>query len=282
MLPDDDAFPLFEQLVGPQDFVDAVLRESEEQIHYREREENARVDEDSAHRSVGQVCVGCSVGCSTSAVAATVALLRERENVGEQDAAVATAGQPLRRDRALIEQPSHERTREPQEFACLGGSEYRVGAQDRDGVAFSEFTGGGANDIEERRWQWQLATVGERKNHTLDGVVAHGLRHVADRARLIGAWLHMDCLLQHTGPRHGHLHIRNNCNLQSCPGPLLEEAANVGRIDLTEVAGSKFCDRGFELGSDSTVLESIKNEPHLALVALQLTKVRHRSESLAQ
>jgi hypothetical protein len=120
--------------------VDAVLGEREEHIHHREREEDARVDEDTRHGSVRKVCVGCRIGDRSSAIAATVALLSERKDIGKQDAAMATARQSFRRDRALIEQASHKRSGEPEQFPSFGGGEDRVATQHGDGVPVGEFT----------------------------------------------------------------------------------------------------------------------------------------------
>jgi hypothetical protein len=78
--------------------------------------------------SVRKICVGCRIADGPSAFSATVALLSEREDVGEQDAAMATAGQSLRGDGPFSEQASHERTGESEEFAGLSGSDDRIGA----------------------------------------------------------------------------------------------------------------------------------------------------------
>lgn len=101
--------------------MDAVLGESEQQIHHREREQDARADEDPPHRSVGEVRVGHSLGGSLAALLTAVSPLGEGDHVGEADPAVAASGELIGLDLAVVEEASDEGPRQPEEVRGFGG-----------------------------------------------------------------------------------------------------------------------------------------------------------------
>ena len=93
MLADDDAFPFIKQFVGPEDLMDAVLGEREQQVHRRERKEDAGVDKDTPHRSVRKARVGERFADAAATFAPRVTPRVKCQYVSQTDAAVSTTRQ---------------------------------------------------------------------------------------------------------------------------------------------------------------------------------------------
>jgi hypothetical protein len=118
LFPNDDSLPLRKEPFGPHDLVDRILRESQHQIHDREREQDIGVHKDP-HRcaiplerstqpqpdSAGQPCLVNRVRDLPTPLPSAFATLPERQDIGETHNPVTTVGQVGRRDVTGIQQP---------------------------------------------------------------------------------------------------------------------------------------------------------------------------------
>ena len=142
--------------------VNGVFVEREEEVHHRERELDVGISEDSLyHGSVREVVV-LDDRCETLAAgAAPFALGLERQHIGQQHSTVAAARQRLRWEGTVIEEANHERSRQPEEFGGLCGTQRDLRGEDCHGVAFRQLTGGGLQDLDHGVRQRHARPVGE-------------------------------------------------------------------------------------------------------------------------
>lgn len=143
--------------------MDTILGEREQQVHYREWEEDTCVDEDPPHCSVRKACVGERSADATATFASLVTPRIERQYVSEADAAVSASRQAFRVNLSRIEEPRDERTREAENLCRLCGSEDRLGREHGDRLPAREFAGACAHDLNERCRQRDAPPIRERR-----------------------------------------------------------------------------------------------------------------------
>jgi len=141
--------------------VDAVLGKGKDEIHHREREQDAGVDVDPPHGSVRQASVGDCLGDSSPTLSPTVAAFRELQHVGEPNPPVTAAGETLGGDLTVIEKPSDEWSRQPEQFGGLSGSQRGVRGEHRQPMAVGHLSRRGSKHFSERRWESDLSAVRE-------------------------------------------------------------------------------------------------------------------------
>jgi hypothetical protein len=92
---------------------------------------------------------------------ADVAAFRELQHVGEPNPPVTAAGETLGGDLTVIEKPSDEWSRQPEQFGGLSGSQRGVRGEHRQPMAVGHLSRRGSKHFSERRWESDLPAVRE-------------------------------------------------------------------------------------------------------------------------
>jgi hypothetical protein len=138
---DPRVLQLDKKVFGPNDLMKRSLIEAEHQIQQRDRIADVRVRQDTPKRhgrSVGQTGSGRIIDDSPNPGSLTFGSLPVGKHRPHRNLSIGAVGQLSGWKHPLSDQPVHILTRDPQQFARLGGADFDFFADYRDCVSVIE------------------------------------------------------------------------------------------------------------------------------------------------